>query len=426
MAHPDDAQRALNTTQADISAQSLAEPSNPPVKPAPAAPRTPWLSLSRLALIFVVALIICAVAYLAFAVPGPWISSAHEKAYGAQQLSLPRGTANVAGNELVVTAAAPDGNTVISVNTDFRSADYPIIAWVAAGVTDDARVALLWRTDVEPARVNKQAIEVTGGQLLPLDVHKDPHWLGRIVGLALVVQGPIEQPLRVRGVIAKSADALETFRDRFREWTAPEAWTGASINTISGGADVQPLPLPLFLAAAVAVAVAFTWLVVRKRAHMLVHVAAASVVFTLFAWFLLDARWTTNLFQQARATALRYAGKDLREKHLAGEDRELFAFIDKARTILPPTPARVFVLADADFFRGRAAYHLYPHNVWYEPYKNVVPPANQLKPGDWLVVYQRRGVQYDAARHSLRWDGGVTIPVELKLLEHGGALFVVQ
>jgi hypothetical protein len=134
----------------------------------------------------------------------------------------------------------------------------------------------------------------------------------------------------------------------------------------------------------------------------------------------------TNLFQQAHATALRYAGKDLREKHLAGEDREVFAFIDKARTILPPNPARVFVMADADFFRGRAAYHLYPHNVWYEPYKNVVPPADQLKPGDWLVVYQRRGVQYDAARHSLRWDGGVTIPVELKLLEHGGALFVVQ
>ena len=87
---------------------------------------------------------------------------------------------------------------------------------------------------------------------------------------------------------------------------------------------------------------------------------------------------------------------------------------------------RVFVLADADYFRGRAAYHLYPHNVWFEPYRNVVPPADRLQAGDWIVVYQRRGVQYDAARHSLRWDGGATVPVDLKLVDHGGALFLVQ
>ena len=87
---------------------------------------------------------------------------------------------------------------------------------------------------------------------------------------------------------------------------------------------------------------------------------------------------------------------------------------------------RVFVVADADFFRGRAAYHLYPHNVWYEPYHNAVPPADRLRAGDWLVVYQRRGVAYDAAKRSVRWDGDVTVPVELKLLDHGGALFVVR
>ena len=427
MAHPDDAQRALNATSADISAQLPSEPLVVSSGSTPAeAPKRSGLAPGLLALIFAAAALVCALAYLGYAVPGGWFASAGDRPYAANQLTMPRGTASVIGNELVVTAAAPDGNTVISVNTDFRSVDYPIVAWIAAGFADDSRVALLWRTDVEPARVNKQVIEVEAGQLLPLDVHKDPHWLGRIVGLALVVQGPIEQPLRIRGVIAKPADAAETLRDRFREWTAPEPWTGASINTISGGADVQPLPLPVFLASVIGVAALFTWAIVRIRQHGLASLAAAVATFTLFAWFLLDARWLTDLVEQTHATALRYAGKDLREKHLAGEDRQLFAFIEKARTILPATPARVFVVADADFFRGRAAYHLYPHNVWYEPYHNVVPPASQLKAGDWLVVYQRRGVQYDASRHSLRWDGGVTVPVDLKLLEHGGALFVVQ
>ena len=339
---------------------------------------------------------------------------------------MPRGTAAIVGDELIVSRAADDGNTVISVTTDFRSSDYPVVAWIAAGVPSGTPVALLWRTDVEPARVNKRVLEIDSGQLVPIDVRSDPHWIGRVVGLALVLQGPIEQPIRVRGVVARPATALDTLRDRVREWMAPEPWTGASINTIMGGADLQPLPLPPMLALALALSIAALWLLQRRRRGPMASVAVASFAVVVVTWFALDARWMVNLVRQANATALQYAGKDAHEKLLAGQDRDLVAFIDKARAILPRDPARIFVVADADFHRGRAAYHLYPHNVWYEPYRNAVPPADRLRTGDWLVVFQRRGVQYDAARHSLRWDGGATVPVDLKLLDHGGALFIVQ
>jgi len=401
-----------------------------PPAPAPADARATqpnMLAPGTIAAAFGAAVACCVLVYLAIAVPGSWFSAATEKTYGATQLSMPRGQAALSGNELIVARAADDGNTVLSVTTDLRSTQYPVVAWIGSGFSPDARVALLWQTDVEPSRVNKRQLEIERGQLLPVDVHGDPHWLGRVVGLALAVQGTIEQPLRIRGVVAKPSGALDTLRDRVREWMAPEPWTGASINTIAGGADLQELPLPLLLAAAVAVTSIALWLVlrVRKRASH-AALASATLVVMLAAWFVLDARWVANLVRQARATALQYAGKDSHDKHLAADDRDLFAFIEKARAKLPNEPARVFVVADADYFRGRAAYHLYPHNVWYEPYRNVVPPANQLRAGDWLVVYQRRGVQYDAARHSLRWDGGATVPVELKLLDHGGALFAVQ
>ena len=401
-----------------------------PPAPAPADSRATQpntLAPGTIATAFGAAVACCVLVYLAIAVPGSWFSAAAEKTYGATQLSMPRGQAALSGNELIVARAADDGNTVLSVTTDLRSTQYPVVAWIGSGFSPDARVALLWQTDVEPSRVNKRQLEIERGQLLPVDVHGDPHWLGRVVGLALAVQGTIEQPLRIRGVVAKPSGALDTLRDRVREWMAPEPWTGASINTIAGGADLQELPLPLLLAAAVAVTSISLWLVlrVRKRASH-AALASATIVVMLAAWFVLDARWVANLVRQARATALQYAGKDSHDKHLAADDRDLFAFIEKARAQLPNEPARVFVVADADYFRGRAAYHLYPHNVWYEPYRNVVPPANQLRAGDWLVVYQRRGVQYDAARHSLRWDGGATVPAELKLLDHGGALFAVQ
>jgi hypothetical protein len=415
LAHPDDPQRALNESP---SAAPVEAP--PPVTPPSLAPRA-------IALVFVTSLALCVLGYVAIAVPGKWFPSVTARASGVAQLSMPRGVATRSGDELIVTGAADDGNTVISLTTDFHALDYPVIQWIAAGLSGNARVALLWQTDVEPARVNKRALNVESGQVQAADMHGDPHWLGRIVGVALAVQGTIDAPIRVRGVIAKPAGAMDTLRDRAREWTTPEPWTGASINTVVGGSDAQRLPLPLLLAVVIALCALFAWLLLRTRGrNWRPGVASAVVVVALVAWFALDARWTVNLLQQARATALQFAGKDANEKLLAGQDRDLVAFIEKARAQLPQQPARVFVVADADFFRGRAAYHLYPHNVWYEPYRNALPPADRLHAGDWIVVYQRRGVAYDAAKRSLRWDGDVTVPAELKLLDHGGALFVVR
>ena len=60
----------------------------------------------------------CLLAYLAIAVPGKWFPSVPERASGAAQLSMPRGVAAKSGDELIVTRAAEDGNTVISVPLD--------------------------------------------------------------------------------------------------------------------------------------------------------------------------------------------------------------------------------------------------------------------------------------------------------------------
>jgi hypothetical protein len=157
-----------------------------------------------------------------------------------------------------------------------------------------------------------------------------------------------------------------------------------------------------------------------------VQPAVGIAVLALVAWLLLDARWTWNLANTVAATGAQYAGKDWRAKHLAADDGALFAFTEKVRSRLPDKPARVFIVADAHYFRGRAAYHLYPHNVFHDPYRNDVPPADRLRAGDWIVVYQRRGVQFDRGQQMLRWDGGATVPVELVLTDAGAALFRVR
>ena len=398
-------------------------PAAPPSLAAPAPAVTP----ARAALLFGIGVVACIVVYLAFTVPGSWFSAARDRTFDGRQLVVSRGAAQASGDDLLVMRGAEDGTAIVSVTTDLRATDYPVVAWMASEVPRGVKVALLWRTDVEPSRLNTRPLDVASGHVLPLDVHEDRHWLGRIVGLALAIQGPLEAPVRVRGVVAKPSGALETLRDRVREWIAPETWNGATINTVTGGADLQALPLPLLLACCVAVAVAVSALLLRRRLRAaLPAIATLAIVLALASWFILDARWLANVARHTDATGQRYAGKDAHDKHLAADDAALYAFIEKALKVMPNDRARVFVVADADFFRGRAAYHLYPHNVWFDPYHNALPPADKLRAGDWLVVFRRRGVQYDAALHRVRWDGDVTVPADLKLVDHGAAVFEIR
>jgi hypothetical protein len=221
--------------------------------------------------------------------------------------------------------------------------------------------------------------------------------------------------------------AQEMLGDRAREWLAFEGWSGTSINTIIGGADFQDLPLPVLMALTVALAGAAALLIERRRPGTF-GASTPMVLGALFliAWLILDARWTGNLVRQERETAQQFAGKSTRDKHLASDDAQLFALVERALQVLPSQPARIFVAADARYFRGRAAYHLYPHSVFYDPLSNEVEWANDLRPGDWLLVYQRRGIQYDASLQMLRWETGRTTSAELKLIAPGGALFRVR
>src|SRR6185369_9275194 len=108
-------------------------------------------------------------------------------------------------------------------------------------------------------------------------------------------------------------------------------------------------------------------------------------------------------------TLAQYGGKSTRDKHAAAEDGALYAFVEKARAVLPATPARIFVAADSPYFRGRAAYHLYPHNVWFEQNQGLLPRPEWLRTGDWFFVYQRHGIQYNPEKKSLRWDDGAAV-----------------
>jgi hypothetical protein len=355
------------------------------------------------------------------------LPSAQTKSWRAADLKLVTGTGVVEGNALVVTAGDATNLVVVSLATDLRSSEFPAIAWTVQRVPDGADVRMLWTSDIAPDRTNLAPVPVESGRLRPVLLARNPAWVGRVKGIGLAVRMPLTEPFRIESVSAKPVGVPQIAAERVREWLAFEPFDGASINTIAGGADLQDLPLPPLAALAVALAAALLWVVHRKRPRAYAYGPAYTLagLFAL-AWFALDARWIANLARQTGVTLARYEGLATRDKHAAAEDGPLYLFVEKARAAMPVAPARIFVAANASYLRGRAAYHLYPHNVWFEPIRDVLPRPEWLQTGDWLLVYQRQGVQYDAATTSLRWDNGVTVGADLKLVEPGAALFQIR
>jgi hypothetical protein len=421
---PEEPQRASPRTDPEVAgtapetgAADVAAGAGLPV----ARPRPVRLGLAW----FAGAIVLCLLGYLAVAVPGTWFPGASPLTWGARDASVMRGAGAVDGDSIILQPTDASGTTLVSINTDFRSTDYRAIAWDLTDVPADADVRMLWRSDFAPSKMNSIPVAVAAGRVLPVETAGDANWLGRIKGIALAVHVDRGQAVRLRGVAAKPMGAGEILGDRMREWLTFEGWGGTSGDGIAGGAPMQNLPLPLLLATAAALAMAAASLLLWRRGQLAQVPTTVGAIF-LAAWFLSDLRWEWNLGRQVAATQRQYAGKDWRDKHVAAEDGALFTFIEQVRAKLPPEPVRIFVAAEAAYFRDRSAWHLYPHNVLFDPYRDVLPPTSMLRAGDYVIVYQRRGVQYNQAEKRLRFPDGTTVAAEAVVVENGAALFLIS
>ena len=317
---------------------------------------------------FVVALAALLAGYLILTIPDSWFSRAEPKVYDAKVLAVAVGTGSIDGDVLVVRPTDASGTIIITIAVSVPAGDYRGVAWQVSGLPAATEARLLWRSEFKPGRTFSLPLPMEADRLAPVVASRDPNWMGPINGIALALRLPSVETVRISGL------ALARWRPH---------WIGAGL-------------------------------------------PAALIFMFVAAWLVLDARWQWNLARQVIVTANTYAGRDWREKHVAAEDGPLFEFIEKARAKMSAVPARVFMVAEAHYFRGRGAYHLYPHNVFFDPWTNAIPPTTAMRPGDYIVVYHRRGIQFDAAQGTLRWDGGPPLAAEPLVVEPGAALFRVR
>ncbi|MDR0771022.1 MAG: hypothetical protein LBE75_07460 [Burkholderiales bacterium] len=402
-------------------------PETPPPTPADVASGR---FLGTLLLLFTASLLVCTLVYLAWTLPGAWFSGASAKIWSPQNITVARGS--LIGAEPGRAHFAPEANglAMLAVNTRFPARDYPVLDWEISGLPDGTVAKLLWRTDYAPNAQKQIDLEVESGRLLPITVVRETGWIGNVLGIAIALQLPAPQPFTVVSLRAHPMDALETLTLRIKEWTSFPGWRGTSIFQLE---DPGTVSLSLLILAALALLLlgavsVFFWRRWRDRyldfpRTMPRYWLYGGMTLLCMGWMVLDARWTIQLAQQASQTWHTYGGKNLTQKRLAAEDSALFAFIEKARAELPETPARVFVMADAAYLRSRAAYHLYPNNVFYDLHSPQPPDARFLRPGDYLLVFQQRGVQYDSARKKIRLPSGAELSVDAKVIDSGSALF---
>ena len=393
---------------------------------APAA----WLAARRSNLepwiVGVSALVACLLVlgtYLAFVVPGSWFPGESPRQFRAEEMQVTRGSGARIDGELVIEAPGEGGIAIVSLTTDLPAAAYRGVAWEVGDLPPGAKISVLWLSDLDARRIQSLPAQVEAGRVRPVVVANAPGWRGGIRGLGLSVAGEWSRPVRISAVTVKPMGVADVLRDRIAEWFAFEGWTGTSINVVVGGADVQDFPLPAVLAAVVGIAALLLLGVHRLWPALLPHAGTGIAVVALAGWLALDLRWTANLARQVAATTGAFAGKTDRDRRLADVDGTLYEFVEKARALLPNAPQRIWIASDAPYFNGRMAYHLYPNDVHFSPRDRAMPDRRWVKPGDWLLVFNRRGVEYNPRKETLRWEGGAEIPAALVLPGNSAALF---
>lgn len=384
----------------------------------------PWVVPASLALLL--ALVVWTVAYLMAATPGPLMGGAPTEIFRIENMAVTKGAGRLESPFIVVEATDASGLAIVSVEIPvaINAADYRRVRWVLSGAHSEVPLAMLWRTDEAGTKINSIPLEVVSGGAEVVLSSATPGWSGRVRGIALTMHGKLRQPIVLESVVIDSLSGGEVIADRLRDWFGFQPWSGLSINAAVGG----PLDQPLWLTLAVAVVgiTAFVlWWLWRRRYPFGMREQIPLVVCTLFAlsWLALDSRWLWLRLQQTKLTTSQFAGKTDSEKHLNDVDAEVFDFAQRVRAALPATPARVYVTANEHYFRARLAYHLYAHNVWLDHRGGTLPGAALCRPGEFIVVFRRNGVQYDPARQLLRWDDQPPLKAELLMAEAGKAAF---
>lgn len=309
---------------------------------------------------------------------------------------------------------------------ELAARDYPYLHIGLSDFSDSLRVALAWEhSGEETAQVLPLAARPR--ESLWIATREIDRWRLRLSRLHLVFFGAPGQTLRVQDFSLHPAGLGRHWHAVLDDLSSFVPWRPGNINTYSAVTKTSPFyPAPLFallLAFCLAGFVLVSGLDYLRGKRRAPNWTAAGLVF-LVCWVGLDALWQYKLLRQLDETHAAFAGKTNTEKLRAGPDAELYAFVTRARAMLSPHDARVFVSSSDNYTGLRGAYYLYPFNAYWKKDGHELPHPSLLRRGDYIMVLQPAGLRV-ARRRGMAYATDGSFPVEVLLADRGRQLLKV-
>ena len=173
------------------------------------------------------------------------------------------------------------------------------------------------------------------------------------------------------------------------------------MNTHTGATQVSSFyPVPLIVAYLLLSLVGYGLLLLVFRARFKFNWRVVALIF-LACWIILDLSWQNRLLHQLADTYRTFSGKSTQEKLAVGPDARVYDFVSQLIPLLEPADARIFVLGNDEYSCQRAAYFLYPFNVYWPEPGRVLPRADFFRRDDYIVLINPTTVLFHPGKNRL-------------------------
>jgi len=311
------------------------------------------------------------------------------------------GTGTLSDGEILLELNAAGMGIINMASLQIEASRYPFLHLNIEGSASDPNVAIAWnRSDTgQRSYFSPAGSHAQGSSWLATNELRD--WTGSISSLNLVVVGQASEVVRVSDFSLFPASPTRQLRALYSDLTRYVPWNRAAMNTHTGVTQVSSFyPVPLIVAYLLLSLVGYGLLLPVFRAKLTFNWRVVALIF-LACWIILDLSWQNRLMHQLTDTYRTFSGKNTQEKLAVGPDAALYDFVSQVIPLLEPGDTRIFVLGNDKYSGQRAAYFLYPFNVYWPEPGRVLPQQDFFRRGDYVVLIRPTTAVFDARRNKL-------------------------
>ncbi len=330
------------------------------------------------------------------------------------------GAGTLSHGEILLELNAAGIGLINLANLQIEATSYPYLYLNIEGSLSDPNVAIAWQRSDTGQKSYYSPVGNHARKSLWLATNELRDWTGNISSLSVIIGGQAGEVVRVSDFSLFPASPTRQLRALYSDLTRYVPWNRAAMNTHTGVTQVSSFyPAPLIVVYLLLSLVAYGLLFLIFRAKLQFNWRVVALIF-LACWISLDMVWQNRLLHQLADTYRTFSGKNTQEKLAVGPDAKLYDFVAQITPLIEPKDARIFVLGNDEYLGQRAAYFLYPFNVYWPEPGRVLPRYDFFRRGDYVVLINPTTIIFDPRRNKLWIPGTGAFDAQLVLSNTSG------